>query len=63
MKKEPISFEQFKKTIFYTSSYIRIPLLNERLDKVEYMKKGVYDIEAVEKKLMELYIKNRHILI
>lgn len=63
MKKEPISFEQFKKTIFYTDKYIRIPFVNQRLDKVDYMKNGKYDHKAIDKEVFRIYMENRDKLV
>lgn len=56
--KEIISFEEFKKTIYYTQYRIVIPLLNIRLDKVDFFVKGKLNLKLIEDKLLELYELN-----
>jgi hypothetical protein len=56
--KEPITLEQFKKTNYYTVLSIVIPLLNMRLDKVDYMKNGKYDSKKLDKALERIYNEN-----
>lgn len=56
--KEIISFEEFKKTIYYTQYRIVIPLLNIRLDKVDFFIKGKLNIKLIDDKILELYELN-----
>jgi len=54
-----MTYIEFKKTIYYTQLYVRIPLLNMRLDKVDFLKKGKLDLDAINSKLMEIYDENK----
>lgn len=58
-KKESISYEEFIKTIYYTQLYIKIPLLDIKLEKVNYFTKGKYDIKKINSKLYEIYEENK----
>jgi len=62
MNKKPITFHEFEKTIYYTEKKIIIPLLNIRLDKVDYFRKGVLSPILLHSKLYEIYEKNLNIL-
>lgn len=69
MKKEPLTFEEFKKTIFYTDNKMVIPLLGRiSIDKTKFInnkikKKNKYDFEKEEKYLRKIYEMNKHKLI
>lgn len=54
-----MTYIEFKKTIYYTQLYVRIPLLNMRLDKIEFLKKGKLDLDAINSRLMEIYEENK----
>lgn len=56
--KETISFEEFEKTIYYTQYRIVIPLLNIRLDKVNFFVKGKLNLKLIDDKILELYELN-----
>lgn len=56
--KEIISFEEFKKTIYYTQYRIVIPLLDIRLDKVDFFVKGKLNLKLVDDKILEIYELN-----
>lgn len=56
--KEIISFEEFKKTIYYTQYRIVIPLLDIRLDKVNFFVKGKLNLKLIDDKILELYELN-----
>ena len=53
-----MTFDEFEKTVYHTATKIVIPLLNIRLDKVDYMKNGKYLPDKVKSKLLELYDEN-----
>lgn len=56
--KKELSYEEFKKTIYFTEKKVVIPILNIRLDKSEYFKKGKYCPGCVEDMLLDLYKQN-----
>jgi rhamnogalacturonyl hydrolase YesR len=53
-----MTFEEFKKTIYYTEKRIVIPLLGIKLEKVDYIKNGKILFDKIESTLKELYEKN-----
>jgi hypothetical protein len=53
-----ISFEEFKKTVYYTEKKIVIPLLNIRLDKIDFITKKVIDPNLVNSAIRKLYDGN-----
>lgn len=53
-----MTFEEFKKTIYYTEKRIVIPLLSIKLEKVDYIKNGKILFDKIESTLKELYEKN-----
>lgn len=57
-KVKDLSYEEFKKTIYFTATKVVIPVLNIRLEKTDYFKKGKYCSECIEGTLLELYDMN-----
>lgn len=53
-----ITFEEFKKTVYYTEKKIVLPLLNIRLDKINFMIKGVLNHELINSKLRSIFEDN-----
>lgn len=53
-----ITFEEFKKAIYYTEKSLILPWLSFRLNKVDYMKNGKMDLIKLEEKLEEIYKLN-----
>ncbi len=52
------TFEEFCKTIYYTEKQVVIPLLNLRLDKINFFKKDKLNLDLLNSKLRELYDEN-----
>jgi len=51
-----MSFDEFKKTIYYTEKYIIIPPLRRiRIEKTKFMIKGKFNQKKLDKYLEELY--------
>lgn len=61
----PMSYDEFKKTIFYTQNKLIIPLLGRiSIDKSNFMnsklkRRNKYDFKKEDKFLKELYEKNK----
>lgn len=56
-----MSYDEFKKTIFYTKNKLIIPLLGRiSIDKSSFMKRGKYSFEKEDEFLKELYEKNKY---
>ena len=61
-----MSYDEFKKTIFYTKNKLIIPLLGRiSIDKINFFdktlkRKNKYSFEKEDKFLKELYEKNKH---
>jgi len=54
-----LTFEEFKKTIFYTRLYVRLPLLNIVLEKTDFIGKKGFDNDKLNSKLLEIYDNNK----
>lgn len=52
-----ITFEEFLKTVYYTEKKIVLPLIDVRLDKVDYFTKGKLDSQKVNSAIMTIYEK------
>ena len=57
MKKYYKSFNEFKDDLLYLRTHIQIPALNQTVDKAQFITKGVYDTNAEEIFLEDLYNK------
>lgn len=53
-----MTFEQFKKTCYYTKDLLKIPLLNQSIKKINFMKKGKYDFNKENETLRKIYEEN-----
>lgn len=53
--KNNISFEEFYKTVYYTEKTIVLPLINIRLDKVDFFEKGKLNFDKINSKIRSLY--------
>ena len=53
-----MTFEEFKKIVYYTKLKIVIPINGHiRVDKTNFMTKGKYDFKKQDEYLNQLYIK------
>ena len=58
-----MSYDEFKKTIFYTANKMILPLLGRiSIDKTKFInkRKKKYDFNKEDEFLKELYEKNKH---
>lgn len=50
-----MTFEEFKKTCYYTRDLLKIPLANQSIEKINLIKKGKYNFEKEREVLMKVY--------
>jgi len=53
-----VTFEEFKKTVYYTEKSVVLPLLNKRLNKIDYMIKGQLDFDLINSEIRKNYEEN-----
>lgn len=56
--RKDVSYDEFKKTIYYLQFKVVVPLLGVRLEKTDFFKKGKFNKDLLEGKLLELYENN-----
>jgi len=58
-----MSYDEFKKTIFYTKNKVIVPLLGRiSIDKTEFLIKEKYSFKKEDVILIKIYEKNKDIL-
>lgn len=56
-----MNLEEFLKTIYYTSNYIVIPILDRaRIDKKQFLVKGKYNLNKEKEYLEKVFELNKH---
>lgn len=53
-----ITFEEFKKTVYYTEKTIVVPLLNKRIDKIDFFQNRKLNFDLISSYLRNLYDEN-----
>lgn len=54
-----MTFKEFKNTCYYTKDLLKIPLLNQSIEKKEFIIKNKYNFDKENEFLYKLYKENK----